>query len=163
MVLACASTVGHMAARPGDPVPLDAAEEDLLRTFTQVWSALPRLMDADLQELGLPLGEYFVLMHLSEAPGRGLRMSELAAATDMSLSGTTRAVQRLEAGGLVRRERSGDDRRGWHAVLTDAGLDRLRECWPTHLASVRRHFFDHLTDEERPVLARALHRVLSGG
>jgi DNA-binding MarR family transcriptional regulator len=142
-----------MAARPGDPVPLDAAEEDLLRTFSQVWSALPRLMDADLQELGLPLGEYFVLMHLSEAPGRSLRMSELAAATDMSLSGTTRAVQRLEAG----------DRRGWHAVLTDAGLDRLRECWPTHLASVRRHFFDHLTDEERPVLARALHRVLSGG
>jgi DNA-binding MarR family transcriptional regulator len=152
-----------MAARPGDPVPLDAAEEDLLRTFSQVWSALPRLMDADLQELGLPLGEYFVLMHLSEAPGRSLRMSEVAAATDMSLSGTTRAVQRLEAGGLVRRERSDDDRRGWHAVLTDAGLDRLRECWPTHLASVRRHFFDHLTDEERPVLARALHRVLSAG
>lgn len=152
-----------MAARPDDATPLSPEEEDLLRTLTQVWSALPRLMDADLQELGLPLGEYFVLMHLSEAPGRSLRMSEVAAATDMSLSGTTRAVQRLEAGGLVRRERSDDDRRGWHAVLTDAGLDRLRACWPTHLASVRRHFFDHVTDEERPVLARALHRVLSAG
>jgi DNA-binding MarR family transcriptional regulator len=148
-----------MSSSPRDPVPLDAVEEDLLRTFTQVWTALPRLMDADLQQLGLPLGEYFVLMHLSEAPGRSLRMSEVAAATDMSLSGATRAVQRLEAAGLVRRERSHDDKRGWHAVLTDAGLDRLRECWPTHLASVRRHFFDHITDEERPVLVRALHRV----
>ena len=131
-----------------------------MRAFAHVWTVLPRLMEADLlREQGMTLIDYFTLMHLSEAPQRSLRMSELAMATDMSLSGMTRAVQRLESEGLVRRERSADDKRGWHAVLTDAGLARLQECWPVHLASVREHFFDHVTPDERPVITRALQRI----
>src|SRR5947199_142282 len=85
-------------------------------------------------------------------------MSDLAEACALSLSGMTRIVDRLDGQGLVRRERSCSDRRGWNAVLTDAGLERLRQAWPTHLASVRRHVFDHLDDIDVPAFAAALQR-----
>jgi DNA-binding MarR family transcriptional regulator len=97
-------------------------------------------------------------MHLSEAPGRRLRMSDLAGASNLSLSGMTRIVDRLQGQGFVRRERHCGDARGWNAVLTDAGLQRLRQAWPTHLASVRRHVFDHLNDVDVPAFTAALQR-----
>ena len=78
-----------------------------------------------MREQRLPLSEYMTLMHLSEAPHRRMRMSELAAACDLSLSGMTRIVTRLETQGLVERVRCEEDARGWNAVLTDAGLARL--------------------------------------
>jgi DNA-binding MarR family transcriptional regulator len=83
-------------------------------------------------------------------------MSELAAACDMSLSGMTRLAGKLESDGLVQRVRCERDARGLEAVLTDAGLTRLQRAWPTHLASVRRHIFDHLTDIDMDTLATAL-------
>jgi DNA-binding MarR family transcriptional regulator len=73
----------------------------------------------------------------------------------------TRLVTRLEAQGLIERVRCDDDARGWNAVLTDAGLARLEQAWPTHLASVRRHVFDHLHGMDGIdllQLARALQR-----
>jgi DNA-binding MarR family transcriptional regulator len=68
----------------------------------------------------------------------------------------TRVVGRLESLGLVRRQRADEDGRGWHAVLTDAGLERLREAWPTHLASARRHIFDHLDPSSLATFTAAL-------
>jgi DNA-binding MarR family transcriptional regulator len=116
-------------------------------------------MDADLmREQGLPLSEYVALMHLSEAPRRLMRMSELAAACDLSLSGMTRVVTRLENDGLVKRVKCEADARGLNAVLTDAGLARLEQAWPTHLASVRRHIIDHLGELDLAQLSRALER-----
>ncbi len=143
-----------------DPVPLTAAEEEFIRAFARAALTIPRAFDLDLlREQRMSISEYFTLMHLSEAPDRRLRMSELASASALSLSGMTRIVQRLEAAGLVQRERSAEDGRGWHAVLTDAGLRRLREAWPTHLASVRRHLFDHLGGVDLPSVAAALRHV----
>jgi DNA-binding MarR family transcriptional regulator len=141
------------------PVPLGPAEEAFLRAFARATLTVPRAFDADLlREQRMSLSEYSALMHLSEAPGRQLRMSDLAGAGALSLSGMTRIVNRLEGQGLVHRERSGSDGRGWNAVLTDAGLERLRQAWPTHLASVRRHVFDHLNDIDVPAFATALQR-----
>jgi DNA-binding MarR family transcriptional regulator len=109
----------------------------------------------------MSLSEYTALMHLSEAPGRSLRMSDLATACALSLSGMSRIVSRLEAQGLVERERVSCDRRGLNAVLTDAGLDRLRRAWPTHLASVRRHVMDHLGELDLPAVVAALRNFAS--
>ena len=140
-------------------VPLTAEEEAFLRAFARAILTVPRAFDADLlREQRMSLSEYSALMHLSEAPGRRLRMSDLAGASALSLSGMTRIVNRLEGQGLVHRERSCSDGRGWNAVLTDAGLERLRQAWPTHLASVRRHVFDHLNDVDVPAFATALQR-----
>jgi DNA-binding MarR family transcriptional regulator len=109
----------------------------------------------------MSLTEYITLMQLSESPRRTLRMSELAAACALSLSGMSRIVTRLESEGLVIRERASSDGRGLNAVLTDAGLRRLRRAWPTHLASVRRHVMDHLGLLDLPVVNAALQRFAS--
>jgi DNA-binding MarR family transcriptional regulator len=152
------------ARRPGaterKPQPLTAEEEAVVRSLSRVIYALPRAIDADMvREQQLSLVEYLALVHLSEAPGRQLRMSDLAAAVEMSLSGMTRLAGRLEDKGLTRRVRSEEDARGWNAILTDAGFARLEAAWPTNLASVRRHFLDHLAGLDLGRLAVALRNI----
>ena len=138
---------------------LSVEEEAFLRAWSRAALTVPRALDADmLVGQGMSLSEYIALMHLSEAPGRSLRMSELASACALSLSGMSRIVSRLQAQGLVERERASCDGRGLNAVLTDAGLGRLRRAWPTHLASVRRHMMDHLSELDLPVVTAALQR-----
>jgi DNA-binding MarR family transcriptional regulator len=140
-------------------VPLNANEEAFLRAFGRAILTVPRALDADLlREQGMSMSEYSALMFLSEAAGRRLRMGDLALASALSLSGMSRIVDRLEARGLVRRERCSSDARGWEAVLTTAGLDRLKQVWPTHLASVRRHVIDHVQGLDLPTLTAAVQR-----
>ena len=131
-----------------------------MRALARAVLVLPRLLDADLvRDQRLALHEYEVLMHVSEAPKHRLRMSDLAARCEFSLSGTTRIVGRLEADGLLKRVNCQQDARGTNAVLTYRGLKRLQQAWPTHLASVRRHIVDHLGDLDLPQLAQALQRL----
>ncbi len=145
---------------PGPPDSLNPDEEDLMRSLSRVIYALPRALDADMaREQRLPLIEYQALMHLSEAPDRQLRMSDLATACERSLSGMTGVVHRLEGQGYVRRVKGARDGRSWNAVLTDTGLARLEEAWPSHLASMRRHFLDHLAGLDLRALGAALRAV----
>jgi DNA-binding MarR family transcriptional regulator len=140
-------------------VPLSAHEEAFLRAWSRAALTVPRALESDLLiGQGMSLSEYTALMHLSEAPGRTLRMSDLASACALSLSGMSRIVGRLETQGLVERERASCDGRGLNAVLTEAGMVRLRRAWPTHLASVRRHVMDHLSELDLPAVTAALHR-----
>ncbi|MGY0004380.1 MarR family winged helix-turn-helix transcriptional regulator [Micromonospora sp. I033] len=149
-----------MSAAPTSPRPLNAEEEALVRSLGRIMHVLPRAIDADMVgDRQLPLTEYTALMNLSEAPGRRMRMSELAAACQLSLSGMTRTIARLQTQGLVERTRCAEDARGWNAVLTDAGFARLEESWPSHLASVRRRFLDHFDGIDLARLARAFQRV----
>ncbi|MFY1672992.1 MarR family winged helix-turn-helix transcriptional regulator [Plantactinospora sp. WMMB334] len=144
--------------------PLSRDEEAVVRALSRVITVVPRALDADLtREQRLSINEYGVLMHLSEAPDRRMRMNELATAGDLSLSGMTRIVGRLEQQGFVQRIRCPEDARGWNAVLTDAGLTRLRAAYPTHLASVRRHIVDHLDGLDLAQLADALRRFATTG
>ncbi len=144
-------------------VPLTADEEAFIRAFSRALLTVPRALDADLvREQRMSVNEYGALMHLSEAPGRRLRMSDLAATSALSLSGMTRIMDRLEGLGLVSRERCASDGRGMEAVLTDAGLERLRHAWPTHLHSVRRHVMDHLQALDLPAITAALEHFAAG-
>jgi DNA-binding MarR family transcriptional regulator len=150
------------SGRGADVVPLSVEEEAFLRAWSRAALTIPRALDADLLTgQGMSLSDYTALMHLSEAPGRTLRMSDLASACALSLSGMSRIVGRLETQGLVERKRSSCDGRGLNAVLTDAGLGRLRRAWPTHLASVRRHMMDHLSELDLPAVTAALQRFAS--
>jgi DNA-binding MarR family transcriptional regulator len=140
-------------------VPLSAEEEDFFRAFIRAMVAVPRALDADLLgEQGMSVTEYGVLMHLSEAPDQQMRMSDLAVASSLSVSGMTRIVARLEKQDLVRRERCTTDARGWLAVLTGTGSERLAAAWPTHLTSVRRHMMDHLRGLDLKPLTAAFRR-----
>ncbi|MEV6654041.1 MarR family transcriptional regulator [Streptomyces sp. NPDC051219] len=140
--------------------PMDPTEEAFLRVLGQVMTGLPRAIDADMiRDGGLRLSEYTPLMLLSEAPQRRMRMNELSDACNLTLSGMTRVVSRLEKQGFVQRVQCTEDLRGWHAVLTDDGLARLQEAWPAHLASVRRHVLDNLADHDLTQLTAGLRRI----
>jgi DNA-binding MarR family transcriptional regulator len=131
-----------------------------MRALGRIMLVLPRALTADLErDQRMTASEYSVLRHLSESPSGSMRMSELALACDMSLSGMTRLAAKLEAHGFLKRTKCDSDARGWNAVLTEKGLGRLREAWPTHLASVRRHIFDHLADLDLRTLAKALNAM----
>jgi DNA-binding MarR family transcriptional regulator len=149
-----------MSAPPPAPEPLSGAEEAVMRAFGRVILLLPRALDADLaREQRMSLSEYTAMRLLSETPGHRMRMSELAVACDMSLSGMTRLAAKLESLAFLERVPCESDARGYNAVLTPAGLARLREAWPTHLASARRHIFDHLGELDLHKLAQALEAI----
>jgi len=143
-----------MPVRP-DPGHL-AAWRALLETHAAVTELLARELSS---ERGLPLKAYDVLLNLAEAPEGRLRMQELSSSVLLSKSGLSRVVDRMEEGGLVRRERSEDDRRGWFAVLTERGRSTLRRAAPIHLRGIQEHFARHVDDDEARVLAVVLGRV----
>jgi DNA-binding MarR family transcriptional regulator len=120
-----------------------------------------RALDAELErEHGLPLSSYDVLIQLSLAPDRRLRMFELADAIVLSRSGLTRLVDRLERGGLVERERGAADPRQMYARLTDRGFEAVAEATPTHIAGIKERFLDRLSDEQMKQLAAIWRAVL---
>ncbi|ANW22570.1 MarR family winged helix-turn-helix transcriptional regulator [Streptomyces clavuligerus] len=149
-----------MAAEQSKIQPLNAGEEALVRSIHRIVHVLPKVMDATMQrEQRISLTEYLTLFRLSEAPERKMRMSELAEVSFLSLSGMTHVVTRLQAEDLVERARDAEDRRGWHAVLTDRGMARLHEAGPSNLSGVRRYLLDHLQGFDLHALAQAFDAV----
>jgi DNA-binding MarR family transcriptional regulator len=141
-------------------VSLSHVELDAWRSFLRAHARVTRVLDAELTaECDLSLGSYVVLVHLSEAPARALRMTDLADRIVLSRSGLTRLVDRMEREGLVRRESCPSDLRGTNAVLTAEGLAKLRAAAPVHLRGVREHMVSQLTEKETAVLAEALGRI----
>lgn len=132
------------------------------RAFLTAHAAVIDLIEHELAEARqLPLSSYDVLLALVEAPGHRLRMHEIARAVVLSRSGLTRLIDRLEAEGLLSRERSNTDRRGAYAVLTAKGLEAVRQAWPTYAKGISQHFTSLLNDEEVHVLTTALERILA--
>jgi len=139
---------------------LDGDRLSAWRAFVRAHAhVLAHLSRELLDEESLPATWYDVLVQLSEAEGRRLRMQELADRVLLSQSGLTRLVDRMEKDGLVERVRCSEDGRGLFTQLTPAGLTALRQAYPTHLRGVTTWFADLLTDEEAAVLAGALSRI----
>jgi len=130
------------------------------RALVHTTTGLLGTLDNDLQAgHGLSFGDYEVLVHLSEAPGRAIRMSELAGRLRLSPSGITRRIDGLVKSGLVERSPCPNDRRGSNAVLTALGLETLRAAAPTHVRGVRAHFIDRLTVAQLEELTAALSSI----
>ena len=150
----------HLSAESG----LTSAELRAWRTFLRAHATVVRALEAELlAEHDLPLASYDVLVQLSEAPDRRLRMTELADRVLLSRSGLTRLADRLEREGLLRREACPSDARGTLAVLTDAGLQRLRAAWPTHLRGVEQHVTGRLTPQEIDQLCAVMSKLVADG
>jgi DNA-binding MarR family transcriptional regulator len=142
---------------------LDPLELTAWRTFLRAHAQVLRRLEADLLAAhDLPLASYDVLVQLSEAPERQLRMTELAERVLLSRSGLTRLVDRLERDGLVTRQACPSDARGTLAVLTERGLDRLREAWPTHARGVKDRVTGRLSPDELRLMATLLGRLVDG-
>jgi DNA-binding MarR family transcriptional regulator len=142
---------------PEELIPLDAVEEPAWRALARFFVVAPRLLDDDLQRgAHISLSAYTILLHLSEAPGRALRMTELANRAYLSGSRTTRLVDELIADGLVAKERNAADGRGFDVTLTDEGLTALQRAYPVHLRSVRARVLDHVDRSTLPCFAKAM-------
>ena len=142
---------------PEEPKPLDALEEPTWRALARFFVAAPRLLDEDLQRgAHMSLSAYTILLHLSEAPGRALRITELANRAYLSGSRTTRLVDELIADQLVTKERNAADGRGFDVTLTEQGLMALRQAYPVHLRSVRARVMNHVDRSTLPCFSKAV-------
>ena len=134
---------------------LDPDEQRTWRAFLTASRGLMETLDRELQhDAGMPHAYYEILVRLSEAPDRRLRMSDLAQVSGSSRSRLSHAVSRLEAAGWVRREDCPTDRRGQVALLTDEGFATLAAAAPGHVEGVRRHLFDALSPAQVDQLRR---------
>ena len=132
------------------------------RPFVALLLRLPAALDAQLQkDAGITQFDYLVLSGLSETPDLTLRMSELAATANSSLSRLSHVVSRLEAKGWVRREPCPGDGRFINAVLTDEGLQKVIATAPGHVAAVRERLISTLTEEEFAQLGAISAKVLA--
>jgi DNA-binding MarR family transcriptional regulator len=139
---------------------LDREEQATWRAFIEAAQLLFERLERDLQEqAGIPHGYYEILVRLSEAPERRLRMSDLAENSLSSRSRLSHAVNRLEELGWVRREVCATDRRGQLAVLTDDGFAALAAAAPGHVETVRTHVFDQLTPAQVKQLRTISERI----
>lgn len=139
---------------------LDAEQQRHWRAYLAASTLLSDRLSRELQAShGMTMADYEILVRLSEAPDRRLRMSELADNTLSSRSRLSHQVDRLEKAGWVKREACETDRRGANAVLTDHGFSVLEAAAPTHVAGVREHLVDLLTPEQFAALGSALAAV----
>ncbi|MEA2519553.1 MAG: hypothetical protein QOF49_1633 [Chloroflexota bacterium] len=141
-------------------VIVDEPQIGAWRSFLTAHARVTRRLDEELQAAhGLSLAEYDALLQIAHAPGRRVRMNVLAERVILSRSGITRLVDRLEAHGSVKRIACVTDARGQEAVLTEAGMARLRSAATTHLDGVRRLFLGRLDAAELEALEASLTRV----
>ena len=132
---------------------LDADEQKTWRSFLTANRLFFDRIERQLQQgAGLPHTYYEILVRLSEAPGRTLRMSELASTSLSSRSRLSHAVARMEDAGWVRRRPCPTDKRGQNAELTDEGFARLEAAAPGHVEEVRTLLFDVLTPAQQHAL-----------
>jgi MarR family 2-MHQ and catechol resistance regulon transcriptional repressor len=123
-------------------------------------ATLTRQLSAQLvEEHGLTMSEYEVLFLLSREPEHAMRRIDLSREVRLSPSGITRMLDRLEATGLVEKGSCANDARVTYAVLTEAGMNKLRECAPDHFAAVERLIGERLSDQEIASLTQLLDRL----
>jgi DNA-binding MarR family transcriptional regulator len=139
---------------------LDPGQQLAWRSYIVGTTRLLERLDRDLREAhGLSLPEYEVLVRLSEAENRSLRMAELASSLSHSRSRTTHTIARMEAAGLVKRFTCDYDGRGRWATLSDKGWALLKEAAHTHVRGVREHLVDQLSDDQFATVGEAFETV----
>lgn len=126
---------------------LTETEQTAWRNFVTTMPDLDAAFEADVAVHGITMGDYTVLVFLSEADEQQLRMCDLAASLRLSPSGLTRRLDGMVKAGWVDRSACSSDRRVMYARLTAAGMEKMNAAAPDHVKSVRRHFFEPLGDE----------------
>lgn len=142
-------TAGPSLARSASVRWLSDDEQATWRAFLAMQRKIRDRLERQLQQdAGVPMTYYIILAMLSEAPDRTLRMTELATIAGTSQSQLSHAASRLEEAGWIERRRCLDDKRGYLAILTDAGFQVLAAAAPSHVESVRSVLFDRLTPQQ---------------
>ncbi|WP_025252556.1 MarR family winged helix-turn-helix transcriptional regulator [Corynebacterium vitaeruminis] len=140
---------------------LDEEEQKFWRLMLAANRKIERTIDVALQQAnGLTSSEFAVLVTLSEAPERQLRLRDLCAGLDWDRSRTSHQITRMERRGLVNKVKCEGDGRGVIVSLTADGLARLDEAAPSHVETVRRLVIDDLNHQDIPVISRFFQGIL---
>lgn len=130
------------------------------RTLAALHGIIDAALEKDLsKEVGLSVVEYTLLDALNRQDGWHMRMAQLARATALSPSATTRLVTRLEDRNLLSRVLCADDRRGIYTELTPIGQDLYQRAKPIHDATLERVLAQAEEQPELAPLARILHQI----
>ena len=138
---------------------LNPREMKAWRSYVTTARRLAEAMQDDIAGHDLSLADYEVLVLLSEAKDRMLRMSELADSAMLSKSRLSHRLKVMEKAGWVERQKCKEDGRGFWAVMTDKGWKTIQKAAPDHLISIRTRFVDHLTSKDQEDIARIFDRV----
>lgn len=149
-----------MRTQPDAPW-LSDEQQTVWRAFLGAIAIIEDELDLALRPYGLDLGEYEIMVKLSESPERRLRMSELAQAVRQSRSRLTHTVARMEKKELIKRMSCPDDKRGVIAALTKRGFALLETAAPAHVRSVRDCFVDVVEPRDFIALGRAMSSVIA--
>lgn len=141
-----------VSRRSADVKWLNSREMRAWRGYIDTVGDLQNALEGDLADVGLAVGDYQVLVYLSESDDLRMRMCDLARVLHLTPSGLTRRLDGLVRMGAVSREQGSQDRRETFAVLTARGRRLLEKVAPRHVVSVRRHFIDALSPQQLDVL-----------
>lgn len=138
---------------------LTPAEESAWRKYIVASRRLLEALDDDLATNGLSLSDYEILVHLSDAPERRLRMSDLAEKTILSRSRLSHRIKYMEGKGWVERQKCASDKRGTWAVMTNKGWSSIVKAAPDHVESIRKRFIDQISKADQANIATAFEKV----
>jgi DNA-binding MarR family transcriptional regulator len=154
---------GRTVSDVSGPKWLDEREERMWRGFYAMRRSLDRAIERQLTVSGLSSADYELLVPLSEAPNHELRARDLGRQVDWDRSRLSHQLRRMEQRGLVVRHECENDARGTMITLTGEGLHAVETAAPGHVATVRAHFVDLLSDEEIDTLMTVADKVLGRG
>lgn len=139
---------------------LDEEQQAAWRAYLVGSTLLTDTLDRELRQAhGIALGEYEILVRLSESPERTLRMAKIAEGVQHSRSRVTHTVSRMERAGLIRRTAASDDKRGVDATMTEEGWQLLQLAAHTHVKGVRAHFVELASPDDFAALGRVMNAV----
>jgi len=148
-----------MAGKSTEPKWLSPSEMAAWRRYIVASRRLLDALDSDLDSQDLSMADYEVLVLLSEAPDRKMRMSELAENGMVSRSRLSHRMKVMERAGWVKRENCETDKRGQWAVMTPKGWQAIVKAAPVHLKSIRNRFIDVLNKGDQEAIASAFNKI----
>jgi DNA-binding MarR family transcriptional regulator len=138
---------------------LTPSEESAWRKYIVASRRLYEALDEDLAAHGLSLSDYEILVHLSDAKDRSLRMSDLADKTILSRSRLSHRIKYMEGKGWVERQKCDSDKRGTWAVMTTKGWNAIVKAAPDHVSSIRNRFIDQISKADQGNIASIFEKI----
>jgi DNA-binding MarR family transcriptional regulator len=133
---------------------------DAFGSLMGAYATLIRELSATLlARHGLTINDYGALLLLSRAGEQGMRRIDLANDLQLSPSGITRLLDRLEDQGFVGKGECKEDARVSYAILTEAGLEKLKEAAPGHIEDIDRRLGAVFSEDEMQTLNELLARL----
>jgi len=145
-----------------EPKWLSSREMKAWRAYIIASRRLLEALEQDLEDYDLSMPDYEVLAQLSEAPGRRMRMSELAEIAMLSKSRLSHRITVMEKAGWVKRQACTEDKRGSWAVMTEKGYRAIVKAAPDHVRSVRNRFLDQLSGKDQESISALFDRIQTG-